>query len=60
MNAADREAYGRLKRQLAQQFPYDMDAYVEGKSEFILGILARSGFERDRVETIRQANARSA
>lgn len=59
-NAADREAYARLKRQLAQQFPYDMDAYVEGKSEFILGILARAGFESDGLETIRQSNARSA
>ena len=35
-------AYGNLKRQLAQQFPYDIDSYVEGKSAFVEGILQRA------------------
>src|SRR4051812_34275182 len=38
--------YGALKKQLAARFPNDIDGYVEGKSDFILEILARSGFSR--------------
>jgi GrpB-like predicted nucleotidyltransferase (UPF0157 family) len=29
------EAYAALKRSLAERFPYDIDAYIEGKSAFI-------------------------
>ena len=40
-NPQDAAAYAELKRGLAQQFPHDMDAYVEGKTEFVEGILRR-------------------
>jgi len=29
------EAYAALKRSLAEKFPFDIDAYIEGKSAFI-------------------------
>ena len=31
----DREEYGRLKRELAERFPYDIDGYCRGKEEFV-------------------------
>lgn len=31
--------YGELKSQLAQQFTYNMDAYIDGKTDFIVAIL---------------------
>jgi GrpB-like predicted nucleotidyltransferase (UPF0157 family) len=41
-------AYGELKRRLATQFADDVDAYVEGKTAFILDLLRAAGFaERD-------------
>jgi GrpB-like predicted nucleotidyltransferase (UPF0157 family) len=53
---SDAAAYGQLKIHLAQQFPDDIAAYVEGKTEFILSILARYGFAPDTLESIRRAN----
>jgi len=38
-NPAAALAYAKLKRQLAQQFPYDVDAYCEAKTDFVNGIL---------------------
>ena len=37
MNAhpAEAHAYGRLKEKLAQQFPTDFEAYMDGKDAFI-------------------------
>ena len=36
--------YDRLKRELAERFRHDIDSYIEGKREFIEGIIAlRSG-----------------
>ena len=32
--------YERLKRNLAERYPYDVDSYVEGKSEFISDIIS--------------------
>lgn len=34
-------AYAVLKRDLAQRFPDDPDAYTRGKTDFIVGVLAR-------------------
>ena len=48
-------AYGKLKKQLAARFPDDIDAYIAGKSDFILDILAEAGFtqtERDAIEAV--------
>jgi GrpB-like predicted nucleotidyltransferase (UPF0157 family) len=35
--------YGRLKKQLAAQFPTDIDHYIDGKTDFILAVLRRTG-----------------
>ena len=32
---ADARAYGELKRKLAEEYPWDMDGYVDGKDGFI-------------------------
>jgi GrpB-like predicted nucleotidyltransferase (UPF0157 family) len=34
--------YEELKRQLAQRFPEDIDAYVEGKASYIQDVLRRA------------------
>lgn len=31
----DAEQYSQLKRELAQKYPYDIEAYMDGKDEFI-------------------------
>ena len=36
-------AYGRLKKQLAAQFPTDIDKYVAGKTDFVLATLRAAG-----------------
>ena len=43
-NPADAAAYSVLKRRLAAEHPYDADAYTEGKTDFVLGVLKRCGF----------------
>jgi GrpB-like predicted nucleotidyltransferase (UPF0157 family) len=48
--------YGALKRQLAQRFPDDIDAYVAGKCEVILRVLAASGFSEGEMADIRGVN----
>jgi len=41
-------AYSRLKEQLVQLFPEDIERYMDGKDEFIKGILHRAKVWRDR------------
>jgi GrpB-like predicted nucleotidyltransferase (UPF0157 family) len=48
--------YSKLKRSLARQFPYDIDSYIDGKTEFILTILAQYGLASDHLDSIREAN----
>jgi GrpB-like predicted nucleotidyltransferase (UPF0157 family) len=43
-----RAAYGRLKRELAAKYPRDREAYIEGKSAFVLTALSEW---RARVDT---------
>ncbi|MBN2260600.1 MAG: GrpB family protein [Clostridiales bacterium] len=50
--------YSRLKIALAKKFPYDMDRYVEGKTEFITSILREAGMNSTSVEGIKKANIR--
>lgn len=49
-------AYGALKKQLAQQFPDDMDKYIEGKTELLLSILRNASFPEPELNAIRDAN----
>lgn len=50
------EAYGALKQRLAKQFPHDIDAYVTGKSDFILEILQKTGVQQSTIKQIRKEN----
>lgn len=52
--------YCRLKRELALQFADDIDGYIDGKTEFILSILARAGFTDDQLSAIRAINSKPA
>jgi GrpB-like predicted nucleotidyltransferase (UPF0157 family) len=51
------QAYGQLKKRLAVQFRHDLDGYIEGKSEFILNVLAQVGFTQAELDAIRSVNA---
>jgi len=55
-NESLREEYGRLKQELALKYPDSIDDYIEGKTQFILGILRSHGFGPDYLESIRLAN----
>ena len=50
--------YGRLKRELAEQFAEDIDGYVDGKTEFILSILAEAGFSHEQIAKIRAIDSK--
>lgn len=49
-------AYGVLKRQLATQFPHDIESYVEGKTRIIVETLRAAGLPPDRLDAIARAN----
>ena len=48
--------YGELKASLAKRFPNDIDNYIHGKTEFILGILKTLGFNDEELWTLREIN----
>lgn len=48
--------YAALKKQLAEKYPHDIDKYIEGKTAFIVGILARCGLGADALNRIAKAN----
>ena len=54
---ATARSYGELKKQLARQHRHDMDAYIEGKTRFILEILAEAGFARAELDEIQAINS---
>ncbi len=58
-NEAAAIQYGELKMRLADRFPKDIDSYVSGKTDFILGILRRTGFSESVVAAIRAANEKN-
>ncbi|MDX2007899.1 MAG: GrpB family protein [Meiothermus sp.] len=49
-------AYAKLKLELARQYPYDIDRYVEGKTGMILGFLREMGLGADHLESVRRQN----
>jgi GrpB-like predicted nucleotidyltransferase (UPF0157 family) len=57
-NPTEVEAYSALKKRLAEECGRDIQSYVEGKTDFILAILARHGFSAESLESIRRANRR--
>ena len=58
-NPKDVQAYGDLKKQLSEKFPHDIDAYVDGKTELILGILKKAGFNQKELNEIQGINTLS-
>jgi GrpB-like predicted nucleotidyltransferase (UPF0157 family) len=48
--------YGALKKQLAAQFPNDIDRYLDGKTAFITAILREMGLSEEEVEGIEGSN----
>jgi GrpB-like predicted nucleotidyltransferase (UPF0157 family) len=48
--------YGELKKQLAKQFPHDIEGYIAGKTDFLLRILRLRGFAPDQLEAVAAAN----
>lgn len=55
-----RDAYSQLKLNLATRYPNDMDAYIAGKTDFILNILAQNGIAADSLDAIRRENTAEA
>jgi len=51
--------YGELKKQLARQFPNDIDSYVFGKTDFILDVLRHAGLTEEQLTAIERVNRRS-
>lgn len=39
----DREKYGKIKQEMAQKFPYDVDGYIAGKDPVIREIYRKAG-----------------
>ncbi len=48
--------YGNLKQDLAEKHPYDIDAYIEGKTDFITNILNKMGLSEKDLSIIRRDN----
>lgn len=48
--------YGALKVSLARKFPEDIDSYIAGKTDFILGILEHLGFTGFELAQIAEIN----
>ncbi len=48
--------YGHLKQDLAEKYPYDIDAYIAGKTDFITSILMEMGLTENDISTIRKDN----
>lgn len=50
------QEYGELKKKLAVTCGGDIDAYIDGKTDFILGILAKSSLSADDLRRIENSN----
>jgi hypothetical protein len=48
--------YGDLKATLASRFPEDIDAYIAGKTDFILRLLGQIGLTSEELAAIRAIN----
>lgn len=57
---SDVATYSTLKKQLAERHARDIDRYVEGKTDFILSILAQYGFSAECLDSIRRVNRSSS
>lgn len=48
--------YAQLKKNLASDHPYDIEAYVQGKSAFVTEALRLAGFDEELLEEIKKQN----
>ncbi len=48
--------YGLLKQNLAEKYPYDIDAYIDGKTNFIIDILSKTGMKESETKIIDKEN----
>jgi GrpB-like predicted nucleotidyltransferase (UPF0157 family) len=48
--------YGQLKKQLAENFPTDIEGYIEGKTDFLVEMLRSAGLSDTDLQTIRDVN----
>ena len=55
-DAALREEYGRVKKELAQRDLKNIDEYCRGKNEILLRILKGAGWNEEELEEVRKAN----
>lgn len=55
-NPRDRIAYSEKKKQLATEFPEDIDSYLDGKTDLILDILNQYEFDSDELKNIQSVN----
>ena len=53
-----RVSMASLKKHLAGLFPDDIDSYVFGKTDFILGVLRRAGLTEEQLASIERVNRR--
>lgn len=50
------EEYSKLKRELAEKYPNDIDSYIDGKTELIASFLKAEGMDKDELERIKSIN----
>ena len=48
--------YSDLKQRLADQFPHDINSYIDGKTNFIIDILSKTGMNTDVTSLIDKEN----
>jgi GrpB-like predicted nucleotidyltransferase (UPF0157 family) len=58
-NYEQAKEYSQLKRQLAAQYPDDIDKYIEGKTSFIINILRSNGINESNLQSIINQNKAS-
>lgn len=52
------DAYGALKKRLAQRFRNDIDGYVVAKTDFVVAVLREAGLSEEKLEGIERTNRR--
>jgi GrpB-like predicted nucleotidyltransferase (UPF0157 family) len=50
------QAYSELKKKLAREFPHDIESYLDGKTDFLLDVLRRTGVPLVRLQAIEIVN----
>jgi GrpB-like predicted nucleotidyltransferase (UPF0157 family) len=55
-NKKSADKYSKLKRELAKKYPYDIDSYVDGKTDLINSFLEVEGMSSDELKRIESVN----